>query len=114
MDIMNTKHTLHLRNIFYHRLDVDIPRRGFKENINGILQDAPGIVKDKKTDQYTDKGVQPIGIRKINDHTRNDCSNSRKHIPHQMDKGRAQVEIMLTAPMDKQRSHKIDNDCNQA
>src|SRR5690349_10467154 len=114
MDIMNTQHTIYLSNILYHRLHVHITRRAFEQDIDRILQDSPGIVKDEKTDQHTDKWVEPIGIREINDHTCNDRTNRGNHIPHQMDKSRTEIEVVFTATMDKQGSHKIDNYRNEA
>src|SRR6185369_13600818 len=72
MDIVNAKHTLYLSNIFDHRLHIHVARRAFEQNINGILQNTPGIIKNQKTDQDTDKRIEPIGVCEINDHT---CNN---------------------------------------
>src|SRR6476620_44044 len=113
MDIVNAKYTIYPSNIFDHGLHVHIARRAFEQNIDGILQNPPGIIKNQKTDQHTDKWVEPIGLREINEDTCNHRPNRGNHISHQMDKGRAQVEVMFTAALDKQSSHKIDNHCDK-
>src|ERR1043165_3869477 len=85
MDIVNAKHSIYLSNIFYHRLHIYIARRAFEQDIDGILQNPPGIIKNEKTDQHTDKRVEPIGIGEINDDSGNDGTNRGNHISHQVD-----------------------------
>src|ERR1051325_2830954 len=114
MDIVNAKHPIYLSNVFYHRLHIYIARRAFEQDIDGILQNPPGIIKNEKTDQHTDKRVEPIGIGEINDDSGNDGTNCRNHISHQVDKGGTEVEVVFTAAMHKQGCHKIDNHCEKA
>src|SRR5918994_273129 len=113
MDIVYAQHALHLGNLFYHRLNVHIARRGFEQNIHCIAQDAPGVVQDEETDQDAYQGIEPVGIREVNDHTCNDRTDCRQHIAHQMDKGGTQVKVMLTATVHKQGSHEVDYHRNQ-
>ena len=50
---------------------------------------------------YLCKRIQPIRVCEINDHACDHRTHGREHIPHQMDKRRTQVEVLVAAAMDK-------------
>src|SRR5688572_121576 len=109
VDIMNAKHAVYLRNIFHHRLNIHIARRGFEQNIHRIAQNAPGIVQDEEADQHTDEWIEPVGIREVNDYARNDRADCGEHIAHQMHECGTQVQVMFTTAVHEPGREEIDH-----
>src|SRR5215207_3658739 len=114
MDIVHAKHAVNLGNFLDHRLDVYIARGGLEQNVDRISQNAPGIVNDEESDQHAHERIEPIGISEINNHTCDDRADCREHIPHQVHKRRAEVEIMFTAAVYKQGSNEINNNRDES
>src|SRR5688500_17916732 len=72
MEIVNTKHTFDLDNVLHQLFDIYIARRGFEQDVHCITQEAPGVVKNQEADHHTHERIKPVGIREINDNTRDD------------------------------------------
>src|SRR6266498_2120725 len=113
MDIVNAEHTIDLHNVIHHIFDIHISRCGFQQDVNRFAQDTPSVEKDEEANQDTGERVEPLGIREVDDNTCNDCTRSGEHIAHEMDKSRTQIEIALTAAMNKHRSNEINHNSNQ-
>jgi len=67
MQVMHAADTLHMQNVGQHCIHVNIGGGGFHQNIDRLLQDAPGIPKDQQANKDADQRVKPVQTGKMDD-----------------------------------------------
>src|SRR5688572_26617947 len=113
MQVMNAKYAHNLHHILDQFARIDIAWCGFEQNIHGVAQDAPCIIKDEETDQHAHKRIKPVGICEINNDTRDDCTDRGKYITHEVNKRGADVEIVHASFADEQSGYKVNGHSDQ-
>ena len=88
------RHRLHLRD---HLLHVNVARGLLHQNVNRLLDDAPGVEQDQHADKDAGQRIEPVPAGEVDGDPRQHRPERGQHIAHQMHEGALHIKIMLAA-----------------
>ena len=114
VDVMQAAHSVHSEQVARQGRQIHVAGGVLEQDVERLAQDGPGVPEDEQADQDTDQRVEDVPAGEPNHHTRDDRSDGRKHVTHQVDEGRAQVKVMVTAFVDQPGGHGVDEEGEKA
>ena len=93
--------------------DVDVARRGFHQDVEGLLQQSPRARRDEERDQDADQGVDRVPPGPEHDHAGDHHAKRAERVARRVAEDTFQVDVRPSAGRENQRRGKVAGETQQ-